>query len=423
MKTSGRVGMSISRTMIFRTMISGAMTSRVMISRAMMACVMIGGVVMAGAVSAGAQSDLSVTYQITPSHTGAIVTAGVKPPLTVKWSVAVAGTASYPIIAEGMVFVIGGGSGSTPSTLYGLNGATGATVWTQPVPAGFGGWIGAAYENGRLFVITTQTPSFEAGGIFAFAASSGRQLWSANLAGQYSFSSSPTALDGIVYTGGAGDGGTVYAVSEKNGETLWTAEVENGDSSNPAVTESGVYVSYACPQTYRFNPTTGKQIWHYSGECEGGGGETAAVYQGLVYVRDLYNYATDGITISVATGNMVGGFNSEYMPAFVGTTAFYTEADTLTAVSLTSGDTLWTAVASAGETYTCSPVVVNGVVYTGTSTGNLIGYWSKSGKQVALVNLGQGISCGEYFAVPQAGMGAGEGLLVVPAGSQVVALQ
>src|SRR5580704_7452930 len=139
MKTSGRVGMSISRTMIFRTMISGAMTSRVMISRVMMACVMIGGVVMAGAVSAGAQSDLSVTYQITPSHTGAIVTAGVKPPLTVKWSVAVAGTASYPIIAGGMVFVIGGGSGSTPSTLYGLNGGTGATVWTQPVPAGFGG--------------------------------------------------------------------------------------------------------------------------------------------------------------------------------------------------------------------------------------------------------------------------------------------
>ena len=167
-------------------------------------------------------------------------------------------------------------------------------------------------------------------------------------------SSSPTALDGIVYTGGAGDGGTVYAVSEKNGETLWTAEVENGDSSNPAVTESGVYVSYACPQTYRFNPTTGKQIWHYSGECEGGGGETAAVYQGLVYVRDLYNYATDGITISVATGNMVGGFNSEYMPAFVGTTAFYTEADTLTAVSLTSGDTLWTAVASAGGVYVFS---------------------------------------------------------------------
>jgi outer membrane protein assembly factor BamB len=381
-------------------------------------------VLMAVAVSASAQTDLSVTYQITPSHTGAITTTGLKPPLSVKWSVAVVGTASYPIIAEGMVFVIGGGNGSTPSTLYGLNGTTGATVWTQPIPAGFGSWIGAAYENGVLFLITTETPPFDSGGIFAFAASDGHQVWSANLAGQYSFSSSPSAANGIVYTGGAGSGGTVYAVNEKNGEMLWTASVENGDSSTPAVTKSGVYVSYACPQTYRFNPTTGTQAWHFSGPCEGGGGETAVVYDGLVYVRDLIdNYPTDGITLNAATGALVGGFNSQYMPAFHGTTAFYTEADTLTAVSLTSGETLWTAVASAGETYSCSPLVVNGVVYTGTSTGNVIGYAGKSGKQVVSMNVGSSISCGEYFAIPQAGMGAGQGLLVVPAGSEVVALQ
>ncbi|MGA2019724.1 MAG: PQQ-binding-like beta-propeller repeat protein [Candidatus Sulfotelmatobacter sp.] len=383
-----------------------------------------GSFLLALGISAAAQTDLSVTYQITPNHTGAIQTKGVTPPLAVKWSVAVVGTASYPIIADGMVFVIGGGSDSTPSTIYGLNGTTGATVWTQPIPEGFGSWIGAAYENGNLFVITTQTPPFDAGGIFAFAASDGHEVWSANMAGQYSFSSSPTALNGVVYTGGAGDGGTVYAVSEKNGETLWTGSVENGDSSNPAVTASGVYVSYACPQTYRFNPKTGKQAWHYSGPCEGGGGETVAVYDGLVYVRDLLdNYPTDGITLSASTGGVVGGFNSEYMPAFLGKTAFYTEADTLTAVNLSTGDTLWTAVASAGETYSCSPIVVNGVVYTGTSTGNLIGYRSATGKQVVSMNVGETISCGEYFPIPQAGMGAGQGLLVVPAGSQVVALQ
>lgn len=379
---------------------------------------------LAFAISGSAQTDVSVTYQITPNHAGVMQTAGLKPPLRVKWSVGVAGTASYPIIANGMVFVIGAGSGSTPSTVYGLNGTTGATLWTQPIPAGFGSWIGLAYENGTIFVITTETPPFNAGGIFAFAASDGHEVWSANLAGQYSFSSSPTALNGIVYTGGAGVGGTVYAVSESNGETLWTASVENGDSSNPAVTANGVYVSYACPQTYRFNPKTGVQAWHYSGQCEGGGGETAAVYAGLVYVRNVFDYySTDGITLSAATGALVGGFNSLYMPAFLGKTAFYTEADTLTAVSLSTGSTLWTAVASAGETYSCSPVVVNGVVYTGTSTGKLIGYGNTTGKKIVSMQIGSTISCGEYFAIPQAGMGAGQGLLVVPAGSQVVALQ
>ncbi|HVI08401.1 MAG TPA: PQQ-binding-like beta-propeller repeat protein [Candidatus Binatia bacterium] len=375
-------------------------------------------------VSSALSQTGSVTYQVSPAHTGEITTTGLKPPLTVKWSVSVQGTASYPVIADGMVFVIGGGTETSPSTLYGLNGTTGATVWTQAVPSGFGSWIGAAYENGALFVITTETPGFSAGGIFAFAARTGKQLWSANLSGQYSFSSSPTALNGVVYTGGAGEGGTVYAVSEKNGETLWTASVENGDSSNPAVTSNGVYVSYVCPQTYRFNPGTGKQEWHFSGPCEGGGGETAVVYDGLVYVRDLVNnYPTDGITLNASTGAMVGGFNSMYMPVFLGTTAFYTEPDTVTAVSLTNGDTLWTAVAAAGQTYSCSPLVVNGVVYTGTSNGDLVGYSSKNGSQIFSMNVGSTISCGEYFAIPQAGMGAGAGLLVVPAGSQVVALQ
>jgi hypothetical protein len=231
-------------------------------------------------------------------------------------------------------------------------------------------------------------------------------------------------LNGIVYTGGAGDGGTVYAVSEKNGETLWTAEVENGDGSNPAVNATGVYVSYVCPQSYRFNPKTGVQSWHFSGPCEGGGGETVALYDGLVYVRDLVgNYSTDGITLNATTGALVGGFNSAYMPAFTGKIAFYAKADTLTAVSLTTGRTLWAAVANAGESYSCSPIVVNGVVYTGTTAGNLIGYQNASGKEVVSMNIGQEISCGEYFPIPQAGMGAGEGLLVVPAGSQVVALE
>ena len=375
------------------------------------------------AVGASAQADLSVTYQITPSHTGEIRTTGVTPPLSQMWKVTLTGTASYPIIADGMLFVIGGGNESTPSTLYALNGTTGATVWTQPIPSGFGEWIGAAYDKGTLFLITTRTPPFDAGGIFAFAATDGHQVWSANLAEQWSFSSPPSALNGVVYTGGSGDGGTVYAVSEKDGETLWTARVENGDNSSPAVTSTAVYVSYACPQSYSFNSKTGTQNWHFDGPCEGGGGETAVYYQGLVYVRDIFFYSTDGITLNATTGSLVGGFNSQFMPAFLGKTAFYTEPDTLKAVNLTNGKTRWTAVASAGDSYSCSPIVVNGVVYTGTSNGNLIGYESGNGKEVVSINLGQAISCGEYFAIPQAGMGAGQGLLVVPAGNEVVALR
>jgi len=370
-----------------------------------------------------AATDVVRGFQVTTTHTGALQVSGVNPPLTMRWSVSLAGTASYPIVERGKVFVIGGDSGSTPSTLYALDAQTGATVWSQSAPSGFGSWIGATYENGVLYVVPTSNPMFGSGAMFAFAAGDGHQVWSANLPGQYSFSTAPTARNGIVYTSGAGSGGTVYAVSETNGAVLWTAGVENGDSSAPAVTPKGVYVSYVCPQTYRFNPTTGAQIWHYSGGCEGGGGESAAVYKGLVYVRDLIGYTTDGITISAATGKQVGGFNSQYSPVFLNGTAFYTEADTLTAVDVSSGATVWTSVAPAGESYSCSPIIVNTTIYAGTSAGNLYGYNTTTGANVFSMNLGQPISCGEYFAVPLAGIGAGDGLLVVPAGNEVVALQ
>jgi len=127
--------------------------------------------------------------------------------------------------------------------------------------------------------------------------------------------------------------------------------------------------------------------------------------------------------LNATTGALVGGFNSQYAPAFSGTTALYTEPSAVTAVDLTTGGTLWTANVSGSESYSCSPIVVNGIVFTGTSTGMLRVYNLSTGQQGAAVNLGQPISCSEYFAVPQAGMGAGQGLVVVPAGTKLFALQ
>jgi outer membrane protein assembly factor BamB len=369
----------------------------------------------------------AVSFQITTDHAGAAIVPGLNPPLSVKWSVDLGGTASYPLIAEGKVFVIGGGQ---TSTLYALDARTGATVWSVPVPANYGAWIGAAYENGKVFTVPNFTPQFDHGDVFAFSASTGQQLWMTDLPYQYLYSSAPTAKNGMVYTSGAGTGGTVYGVREIDGLLIWTANVENGDSSAPAVTSDGVYVSYVCPQSYRFNPSTGEQIWHYSGDCEGGGGASAAVYDGLVYVRDILDYPTDSITLSAADGSYVGGLNSQYSPAFWQNSGFYTEATSLTAVDLSSGLTLWTAMPEKGESYSCAPIVVNGVVYSGTSAGNLYGYTSDSGNKVFTVNLGQGISCSEYFPIPLAGLNAGSagpsatrsGMLVVPAGSEIVAL-
>src|SRR6266581_2626835 len=99
----------------------------------------------------------------------------------------------------------------------------------------------------------------------AFSAKNGSQLWATQITSQYSFSSPPTALNGLVYIGAAGVGGTVYAFRESDGSQVWTQSVQNGDDSSPTVNGSGVYVSYACNQAYDFAPQNGNPIWHYQG--------------------------------------------------------------------------------------------------------------------------------------------------------------
>lgn len=369
-----------------------------------------------------AVTGVSVAYQVNAAHTGSVQTSGLTFPLKKKWGVNLNGTASYPLIVPGEVIVIDSGSSSFAPAVEARDATNGTLLWSQPVPSGYGGWVGAAYDNGMVFAVTYETPSFNSGSLWAFSASTGSLLWTATLPGQYLFTSPPTAANGVVYTGGAGVGGTVYAVEEATGQLLWTGTVENGDASAPAIAGTGLYVSYACPQSYRFNAQNGSQVWHYSGPCEGGGGDTAVVYGGLVYVRDALFYPTNGLTLTAATGAQVGGFNSQYAPAFSGTTVLYTEPTTLTAVSLSDGSTLWTANPASGESFSCSPIVVNGTVFMGTSAGNLKGYSLSTGQQKLAMNLGQAFSCNEG-TVPQAGMAAGQGLLVVPAGTRLLALQ
>ena len=370
-----------------------------------------------------ALTSVSVAYQINQAHTGFVQSIGLTLPLKVKWSVNFgSGNVSYPLILPGEVVVIGTGDGGVP-TLEALNSADGTVLWSQPVPSGYGTWVGAAYDNGMIFANNYDTPGFSSGSMSAFNATTGELLWTSSLPGQYLFTSPPTAKNGIVYTGGAGVGGTVYALEETTGTVLWTDSVQNGDTSSPAIYGTSVFVSYVCPQTYRFNAKTGALQWYYSGSCEGGGGDTAVVYKNMLYVRDVLFESTNGMTFNTTTNSPVGGFNSEFAPAFSGNTVFYTEPNSLTAISLTTGATLWTATPTGTATFTCSPIVVNGIVYMGTSTGTLLGYGASTGRQKVSMPLSQPISCSEYFSVPQPGMGAGQGLLVVPAGSELYALE
>jgi outer membrane protein assembly factor BamB len=359
------------------------------------------------AVPAGPTSD--VAYQISIAHAGYSADTSIAAPLSQKWSLSFSGGVSYPLIVGNKVYVTVANSSSYGTELYALNKNTGKTVWSQPI-SGTYYWSNAAYDAGQVFVVNYD------GEMLAYNATTGALNWSEQLPGQYSFSSPPTASNGVVYVGGAGSGGTLYAVSETNGSVLWTQSVENGDNSSPALNASSVFVSYACGLTYSFNRTSGTEQWFSNSSCEGGGGKTAVVSGGKVYARDpdLGNKL-----LNAKTGALLGTFQAGPAPAFDGNTGLFLYNGTLTASS--GSATLWSFTGDGG--LDTAPIAVGSTVYVGSSSGELYGLNVTSGSVVWSTNVGAAISAPDEqnVAQPLTGLGAGRGLLVVPAGDNLVA--
>lgn len=364
-------------------------------------------------VNITAASIDATSFLINPAHTGAITFNSVTFPTAASWSVTLDGPPSYALIADGLVYVTVNASSGT-SELLALNPATGATVWG---PVALSGIANAAYDNGTVFAISENIG--DAALMQAFDASTGAEKWSAVLSGQYDFSSAPTALDGVVYTVGAGEGGTLYALNENNGATAWTEGVNNGDSSTPAVTADGVYVAFPC-WTYDFNPATGGSVWNNDTGCDGGGGGTPVVANGTLYAPNGFG-TYNGDTFNAETGALLGEYSADNPPALTGTTGYFLQSGTLRGITLSSNTILW-SFAGDGALVT-SPIAVNQYVIVGSSNGNLYALNGSTGQQVWTQKLSAAIPSGAGWGanIPLSALAAGDGLLVVPAGNTLTA--
>ena len=372
------------------------------------------------ATTARAQApDQARNYQINETHSGAVTTAHLTPPLRQRWSVDFGQPISYPLIADGRVFVTVKNPPITQgTTLFALDATNGAVIWSFNLGGSFF-WSGSCYENGRVFALNGS------GLLRAFDAATGNVVWSRQLPGQFAFSSAPTVHQGVIYTGGAGSGGTVYAVNADTGAVLWTSPVANGDYSSPAVTSDGVYVSYSCPNVYKLDPATGAQIWHYAPGCSGGGGKTPSLYDGRLYVRD----STDSIFDS-STGTIIGSFLAKNTPAFSGNMGFFLVGPhsfgtfgTLQGHETTTNALMWSFFGDGS--LQSGVLVVNNYVYVGSASGKLYAVDAATGQQVWMTQAGTSIPYVDEQNVsqPMTGFAAGEGLLVVPTSTTLVAYE
>src|ERR1044072_3740437 len=90
-------------------------------------------------------------FQIDATHTGSITTDDLTPPLKQRWAVDFGQNISYPLIADGKVFVTVRNA-SSGTTLYALDATNGAQLWSFSL-GGFSQWSGLCYENGRVVAV------------------------------------------------------------------------------------------------------------------------------------------------------------------------------------------------------------------------------------------------------------------------------
>jgi outer membrane protein assembly factor BamB len=371
---------------------------------AIMGCVAVVVLLASGAPARADQpADSSVSYQADAAHSGEVPGSTLVPALQQRWIRTDLGETSYPLVVDGLVYVVSAGSKSSYGTvLYALDALTGRTVWSRTMGGTY--WYGAlAYDDGHVFALNYD------GLLRGLNPATGETQWAKALPGQYSFTSAPSARDGVVYTGGAGSGGTLYAVRGSDGALLWTKPVMNGDESSPAVDDKRVYVSYACSQVYAFARDTGAAAWHYSGPCEGGGGATPALSGGRLYTRDR---GSSGYVFDAADGTLVDGFGAAAIPAFSGSTMVYRVGATVRAERAP----VFPVWEFEGDGYLSSaPLTANGVAYVGSSSGRLYALDVASGAVLWQGTTGAAVPWPDERNVsqPLTGLGAGSGILAV----------
>ncbi|MDP1850190.1 MAG: PQQ-like beta-propeller repeat protein, partial [Solirubrobacteraceae bacterium] len=351
-----------------------------------------------------AGADESTSFQVNAGHTGFLAGGSLeRPPLRERWSRALGDSTSFALVAGGRVFVVAFVDTMTnpapqDGILYALDAASGATLWARAV----GPEANIAYDGGRVFV------SEREGAVRALAADSGLLLWTRALPEPFD-DYPPVALDGVVYVSSVWSYGHMWALSAHDGSTRWSTR--QIDSGMPAV--DGSYVYAADGRAAAFWREDGRPAWSTGSECFGGPGRTIADGARLIAPFN----GSCGALVDAATGLDLAAVPRSDGAAVAGDTVVARDGGVLRARSAGSGAPLW-EFAPAGDPLVSPPLIVNETVYAGAASATVYAVDLRTGAE-----LWRGAVAGGVAPAGSAGMAAGGGALVVPAGGTVTALE
>jgi outer membrane protein assembly factor BamB len=336
----------------------------------------------------------------------------VSPHASKLWSTTLSGSISYPVIADGRVFVTTyGPSSSYGGDLYALNAQTGKVEWGPVALSGTYYYFPLTYDNGQVFV-----NDFD-GTLRAFNASTGKLNWSASTT---YFSSEPVAYNGMVWVNGSG---TLEGVSQATGAIEAQSPYLNGGGSAPAINGSGVYLSTTpgCESQYKLS-FKAAIVWNTNGVsgCSGGGSAPTALWGNL-----MYGGAGD-MVVNQSSGKQVGTFSG--VPAFSSTRGFFTSTSTgyfasgdkVSALNVSNDNSsVWTANLSSAVV--AGPVATSDAVWVGTASSTLVALNPQTGAVLNTIQLPGAPGGGGPYSGTPSDIGVGNNMLVAPTGSTITA--
>ena len=291
-------------------------------------------------------------------------------------------------------------------------------------------WSGPVMSDGLLYLTSMD------GFVRARDPTSGDVIWERSLGEPYSYTSSPTVANGVVYvTMATSNTSTVYALDGLTGDTIWADDSYFYSTRNVMSCSDGlVFPSTETNEIVALDASTGTVEWVYNAGAYPVGGATVTggvlyqamldfyTYTGLFVALDessgalLWSEIVDNIAVGpplYAQGNVYIGTYSGTMyaldaadgsivwkhsgyntidfgtPAYDGGAIYYCDmGGSMFALDATDGSLIWNSGVGSGSA--SAPAYANGYLYIASHDGNLYTVDSFDGTVVGSDYLGPG---------------------------------
>ena len=330
----------------------------------------------------------------------------VVPPLSLRWTVEAAAWAlASPVVANGVLYIAGGGSPTGPSSVGAAGGDRGQLValdvtrgqerWRRGFPREL--TLTPVVVGGERLLLPMDRE------LVCLQAETGAPCWA--YPGRVPLTASPLVWGQTIFF--ANEAGQVHAMNALNGSLQWTAQVEGGVYTAPALWNNRLFVGTVRNRLVCLSAVDGSEYWQYVAGAEITSGPSLHGNLVLFGAADHRVYC-----LLQSSGRLLWDFETQgeihSTPGLVGEAAIFGSRDgSLYCVELRTGSLRWEYHTS--DWVETSPAISENFIYAAGHDGYLRVLEAASGLSLWEYEVGEEIRCspavsgGQIFLVTSSG--------------------